>query len=132
MGRHCEGISVSGGEPLEQAPALLAFLRNIRERTSLSIVLFSGYTLEEMHDIPHGPEIVSHLDVLIAGRFIREQRLGRGLLGSANQRILVLTDRYCLSDLQGTPTAEVTIDAQGTILLSGIDPPCLPSREEWR
>ncbi|MFV0295623.1 MAG: 4Fe-4S single cluster domain-containing protein, partial [Hyphomicrobiaceae bacterium] len=71
IGLDCEGISVSGGEPLEQSPALLAFLRNIREQTSLSIVLFSGYTFEEMHDIPHGPEIVAHLDVLIAGRFVR-------------------------------------------------------------
>lgn len=127
----CEGVTVSGGEPLEQAAALLSFLKGLRRNTSLSAMLFSGYTLNEVLELPSGPDIVAHLDVLVAGPFIQEQRVAKGLLGSSNQHIHVLTDRYALSDLLETPCAEITIDAQGHIGLSGLDPPCLSPIDEW-
>jgi len=121
----CEGITVSGGEPLEQAAALLSFVRHIRSRTHLSMVLFSGYSLHEIRHIPEGPDILAHVDVLIAGSFMQEQRLAGGLLGSSNQEIHVLSDRYRLVDLVHAPSAEIIIDAQGQVKVSGLDPPRL-------
>jgi anaerobic ribonucleoside-triphosphate reductase activating protein len=119
---HKEGITISGGEPLEQAPELWAFLRGIRERTQLSVVLFTGFVLEELRDTHHGPDIMAHVDVLITGRFIQEQRLSSGMRGSANQEIHLITDRYRHADITDTPPAEISIDTQGMVRLSGVDP----------
>lgn len=120
-----DGITLSGGEPLQQPEALLALLAAIRTRTTLSVLLFSGYTLLEIRQMPLGPAILAHVDVLIAGRYVQTRRLAHGLRGSANKTVHLLTDRYTLEDIEHVPLAEVSIDTAGNILLSGIDPPVI-------
>ena len=117
-----EGITLSGGEPFQQAKALSILLEQIKLESNLSILAFSGYTLAELRKIPHAETILSYLDVLIAGRFVAEQRLAAGLIGSVNKEIHLLTSRYSIQDLQDTPEAEIIIQPDGEILLSGIDP----------
>src|SRR5262245_56415231 len=58
-----EGLSLSGGEPLQQPAAAAALLDAARAR-GLSTLAFSGYTLEEIRAIPGGPEVLARLDVL--------------------------------------------------------------------
>ncbi len=118
-----DGITISGGEPLEQAPALLKLLRMVAEQTELSVILFSGYTLQEIQATENGPEILCLIDVLISGRFLSELRHPRGLLGSANQEVHYLSERYSPRDLEKTEPAEIRFDADGRISVSGIDPP---------
>ena len=118
-----EGITISGGEPMEQAEGLFELLGLIRTETELSVLLFSGHTLREITDMPLGPQILEQVDVLIDGRYEAGLRLARGLRGSSNQRIRLLTDRYSLEDIQRTPAAEVHIRADGTVAVSGISPP---------
>ena len=43
-----EGLTVSGGEPLQQLEALTQLLRLVREHTELSVLLFTGLRLEEI------------------------------------------------------------------------------------
>ena len=118
-----EGITISGGEPLEQAEGLSSLLTAVRERTALSIILFSGYTLREIKLIPRGRLVLMHVDVLIAGRFVSALRLSRGLRGSSNQAAHLLSGRYNVRDIIDTPVAEISIDRQGVVSASGIDPP---------
>ncbi|MBI3944393.1 MAG: radical SAM protein [Armatimonadetes bacterium] len=121
-----EGISLSGGEPLQQPEGLLALLEGVRERTELSVLLFSGYTLAEIRAMPTGPRILALADVLIAGRYVRTRPPGAGLRGSANQSIHLLTGRYTLAEVEETPPAEVILHPDGSITFSGIaDPGCL-------
>jgi len=120
-----DGITLSGGEPLQQPEALLALLSAIRRRTTLSVLLFSGYTLSEIEQMPLGPAILAQVDVLIAGRYVQTRRLARGLRGSANKTVHFFTDCYTLADIEHVPTAEIHIDAAGTIALSGIDLPSI-------
>jgi anaerobic ribonucleoside-triphosphate reductase activating protein len=117
-----EGLTISGGEPLQQMPALLALLQKLRRETSFSILAFTGFTWGEVQRLPHGRELLDNLDVLIAGRFEASQRLAQGLIGSANKTVHFLTRRYSWKDLQITPPAEVWIGRNGEIELSGIDP----------
>ena len=100
-----EGLSLSGGEPLQQAEAAAALLDAARA-LGLSTLAFSGYMIDEIRALPHGPEVLARLDVLIDGRYVSTERLATGLRGSANQRIQLLTDRYSLSDVEATPVAE--------------------------
>lgn len=117
-----EGLTISGGEPLQQRRALLACLRRVRRETSLSIVLFTGYTWGEVQRMPEAETLLSCVDVLIAGRYDATQRLARDLRGSANKTVHLLTDRYTMADLQAVPLAEVIITATGEVVVSGIDP----------
>jgi anaerobic ribonucleoside-triphosphate reductase activating protein len=120
-----EGITVSGGEPLEQPESLLHLVRGVRERTLLSVVLFSGLARERIQEVSLAQEILASVDVLIAGPFIRELRTGKNLRGSSNQEVHLLSNRYDALQIAGTPISEVHIDSRGMISVTGIDPPTL-------
>jgi len=115
------GLSLSGGEPLQQPEATLALLGAARE-LGLSTLAFSGYTRAEIVEQPLGLAILAKLDVLIDGRYVAAHRLARGLRGSANQRIHLLTDRYSLADVEATPVAEIRISRGGEVVLTGVNP----------
>lgn len=117
-----EGITVSGGEPLQQAPSLLPFLQRVRTETHLSVLLFSGYDWHDIRRRRSAVLLLDYVDVLLAGRFQMRRRLARGLLGSSNKTVHFLTSRYDHSSLASIPEAEVLLEPDGTVLLSGIDP----------
>lgn len=117
-----EGITISGGEPFQQPCQLAELLTQVKASTHLSVVLFSGFTLEEIQRLPAGSRALKYVDVLIAGRYRQDLRLARGLVGSANKTIHCLTDRYSPADFLDIPEAEVIIAPDGGITLSGIDP----------
>ncbi len=117
-----EGITISGGEPLQQSESLLALLKRIRQHTKLSVILFSGYTIDEIRAQPNGNSILALIDVLIDGRYQSGQRKADQMCGSANQKIHLLSDRYSIADINQTPQAEVHIDPGGNITISGVNP----------
>jgi len=116
-----EGLSLSGGEPLQQPEAALALLEAARA-LDLSTLAFSGFTLDEIRAQRLGPTILAHLDVLIDGRYVARDRLATGLRGSANQRIQLLTARYTLAEVEATPVAEIRIAKDGDVILTGVNP----------
>ena len=115
------GLSLSGGEPLQQASAAAALLGEARA-LGMSTLAFSGYTIEEIRELPSGPDVLDRLDVLIDGRYVAGDRLATGLRGSANQRIQLLTARYTLADVEATPVAEIRIGPTGDVVLTGVNP----------
>lgn len=117
-----EGLTISGGEPLQQLAALLVLLEQFKRETSLSVLIFTGFTWEEIQRMPAKNRLLSLVDVMIAGRYQQNRRVARGLLGSANKSIHFLSPRYAPSDLETTPEAELIIDSSGRLVLSGIDP----------
>ncbi len=82
LGATVEGITVSGGEPLQPLRPLLALLRRVREETNLSVLVFTGYTWDETHRMPEADTLLARIDALIAGRYDHTQRLARDLRGS--------------------------------------------------
>ncbi|MFN4260502.1 MAG: 4Fe-4S single cluster domain-containing protein [Gemmataceae bacterium] len=94
-----EGITLLGGEPLAHVPGATVLARAVRER-GLSVMVFSGYTIEEIHALP-GPaaELLAWTDILVDGPYRRDQpETERRWIGSANQRIHFLTERYRADD----------------------------------
>ena len=117
-----EGVTVSGGEPLAQFHPLVALLRRVRQETTLSSIVFTGYTWDEVQRMPEIGSLLGIIDVLVAGRYEAKRRLSRGLRGSANKTVHLLTARYTLADLEATPPAEILVTTNGDRVLSGIDP----------
>lgn len=116
-----DGLTLSGGEPMQQAPAALELLLAARRR-GRSTLMFSGYTRAELAAQALGPAVLAHLDVLIDGRYRAEERVGTDLRGSANQRILRLTERHSAAELAAVPEAEITIGRDGSLELTGVAP----------
>jgi anaerobic ribonucleoside-triphosphate reductase activating protein len=115
-----EGITLLGGEPLAHARAGSELARAARER-GLSVMVFSGYTLEEAQELPDSgvAELLALTDILVDGRYERElPDTERRWIGSANQRIHFLTNRYRADDpcWKKKNTLEIRFDASGLAL----------------
>jgi len=86
----CDGITLTGGEPLCQAEALKGLAAQVQQ-LGLTVVTYTGYTLEDLlqENDPHRMELLAHTDLLIDGPFILARRtLEAPFRGSANQRLL--------------------------------------------
>lgn len=94
----CEGITVSGGEPMLQAPQLLKLIEDVRRKRDIGVILYSGFTLEEIGLDDIKLALLDVVDVLIDGRYVKELDDGRAYVGSANQIIHYLTPRYVDAD----------------------------------
>lgn len=82
--------SILGGEPFQQdLDILLNFVKRIKSETNVNIWMWSGYLFDDIIKDSKKCEILNHIDVLIDGRFILEQRnLSLKYRGSSNQRII--------------------------------------------
>ncbi len=120
-----EGVTLSGGEPLQQRAAVLALLERVRRETALSALVFTGFTWEEVQRMPEPARLLGGVDVLIAGRYDARQPCGRALLGSANQTLHFVTHRYSVADLDAVPAAEIVLGPDGLVSVTGLVPPAL-------
>lgn len=119
------GVTVSGGEPAEQAEAVAIMLAVIKQ-AGKNTWLYSGYTLEELiaKADPAVDALLSFTDVLVDGRYEATQGGHYRWRGSANQRILHLTDAIAVDDRPGgVSRVEITLNAQGEMVVVGIPPP---------
>jgi anaerobic ribonucleoside-triphosphate reductase activating protein len=120
-----EGVTLSGGEPLEQRPAVLDLLERLRSDTALSTLVFTGFTLDQVRRMPDAGRLLRCIDVLVAGPYDAARPVGRGLLGSANQEVHLLTPRYTPADLEAVPELEIVVGPTGEVGVTGIAPPDL-------
>lgn len=89
-----DGLTVSGGEPFLQAPALAELIRKVRQIRPMGVIVYSGYRYEELQAMPQAAGLLAVTDLLIDGEYIRELDDHQGLRGSSNQRVIPLTDTY--------------------------------------
>ena len=90
-----EGVTLLGGEPFAQAAGAAALAAAVRRR--LSVMVFTGYTLDELHRMADEAvgELIRQTDVLVDGPYRRDlPERRRRWVGSSNQRVHFLTDRY--------------------------------------
>lgn len=98
--RDVEGITLLGGEPFAHAkPAASLAMR--AQALGFSVMIFSGYTRREIEGSrdPFAAKLFEHTDLLVDGRYdAAEPETDRRWIGSANQRVHFLSDRYDSSD----------------------------------
>ncbi len=82
-------ITFSGGEPFEQAAALVKLATRLKTETGKNIWIYSGYLLEQILADPQKKALLEFCDVLVDGPFVEEKKgLNLRFKGSENQRIL--------------------------------------------
>jgi len=107
--RGIEGLTVSGGEPFEQAAAVSQLCRAVKEG-GLSVMVFSGWKYESIRQcrVQAVKSLLNHIDILVDGPFIQDLA-NKHLLwrGSRNQKIRFLTNRYGPNVLQSSSLSQV-------------------------
>lgn len=91
-------ITISGGEPMLQAAALSKMIEIIRKKRNVGVIVYSGFTYEELKRKADGDsgvkKFLGQIDLLIDGPYRKELNHNEPYRGSSNQRILPLTGRY--------------------------------------
>lgn len=84
-----KGVSILGGEPMQQDEQLLQLLMRIKKEAHQNIWLYSGYTYEAILQDEHRKALLMQCDVLVDGPFIEAlKNLNLRFKGSSNQRII--------------------------------------------
>lgn len=85
-----DGVTFSGGEPFLQARPLIALIHQLQKHKSLHLMIYSGYTYEEILQLgDEAKELLSLCDTLVDGRFDLSLKSLRLIYkGSSNQRII--------------------------------------------
>ena len=117
------GVTISGGEPLQQDLESLYQFIWICKKMGLSVVVFTGYSEKEVdrmrsekstHPGKQWLNIMLEegwIDILVAGRYVAKLKVNEiPLLSTANQKILFLSSRYSQADLDKTALAEYIFD----------------------
>lgn len=113
-----EGITIHGGEPLDQAKDLLDLVLQVKKR-GLTIVLFTGYIKQELDVIQR--KIWDLADIVVAGRFqMKKRNVNLQFRGSTNQKVYThrgAYKHYKVTD--GYTTAVLTIYENGEMDVNG-------------
>ncbi len=126
-----DGITISGGEPFDQFEALLAIVVQLRKKTKVDILVYTGYSVEDITD--QLQQIKPYIDVLISDPFQRQSSQTLRLRGSDNQRLHCFTSQaiekfayYQQAVTTEDKVLDVMFDAEGVVWFAGI-----PRRDDF-
>jgi anaerobic ribonucleoside-triphosphate reductase activating protein len=89
-----EGITISGGEPFEQAKALAELVIAIRKHRDIGVIVYTGYLYHELESKDNCIEFLKQIDLLIDGPYVASLDDGKSLRGSSNQKVIDISGRY--------------------------------------
>jgi anaerobic ribonucleoside-triphosphate reductase activating protein len=135
-----EGVTLSGGEPMQQADAVLALVESVHYRLpGLSFGLYSGYSEEELktgrywcrselatsakRDI--WQRLTRYLDFAVLGRYIASRPSTLPLRTSDNQKLTLFSRRYREQDFE-PQEVEIHLGVQGLVQVTGFPVAGLP------
>ncbi|MDY7023886.1 MAG: 4Fe-4S single cluster domain-containing protein [Cyanobacteriota bacterium] len=130
-----EGITVSGGEPMLQAEALVNLIDSVRQVRDLGIICYTGYQWSHLqqHRTIAQTSLLDRIDLLIDGTYIESLHDDLLWRGSSNQRLLMLTPRYhnivteLLATGEHSAGLEFGVDLSGGLYFTGV-----PARKGFR
>ena len=139
--RALEGVTFSGGEPMQQADALLALIESLRDRLpGLSFGMYSGYSeselssgrywcrfeLTQLAKQDNWRRIRTHLDFAVFGRYAAGRPSTLALRTSTNQTLLLVSGRYGEGDFE-PQEVEIHIGVQGRVQVTGFPTAGIPA-----
>ena len=87
-----DGITLHGGEPLDQANVLVELIKKLKQQEK-TVILFTGYIFKELNKVQKQAWLSS--DMVISGRYEEEKRnIYLQFRGSTNQRVYTHQGKY--------------------------------------
>ena len=124
-----EGLTISGGEPMQQAGPLCSLIDSIKAVRDLGVVCYTGYAREYLTDrgTDAQRDLLARIDLLIDGVYIESRHSSLLWRGSENQRLHQLTTRYenyiaerIVQSGDKSAGVEVVLDSDGGISYAGV------------
>lgn len=127
--KELQGVTISGGEPFLQFPALFELVVKVKSSLGLDIMLYSGYTLDEINAML--PEklcktFFEFIDIFVDGEYVDALNDNQLFRGSSNQNIYFFTSKYKTFAekilLSREREFEFTVNADSETFMVGIPP----------
>jgi anaerobic ribonucleoside-triphosphate reductase activating protein len=117
-------LTISGGEPFEQARPLAALVDRLRSLGDWIVSVYSGYRREllERELRPGSRALLERIDLLVDGPYREDLRAPLLWRGSSNQRLHRLSDRVLLPATDTPSGVEFTMRSDGSFELVGVPP----------
>jgi len=114
-----DGVTISGGDPLEQEDELLELLM-LLSTISLrkGVILFSGFTRAEISSNFIREQCLKYIDVLIDGRYEKNLKIDFSLRGSSNQEFYSFSNKISSDELSFDQEIEIS-SLEGDIMMTG-------------
>ena len=114
-----DGVTISGGDPLEQEDELLELLMLLSTmRLRKGIILFSGFTRAEISSNFIREQCLKYIDVLIDGRYEKNLKIDFSLRGSSNQEFYSFSNKISSDELHFDQEIEIS-SLEGDIMMTG-------------
>ena len=117
-----DGVTITGGEPFLQPEELLSLVEKIRKIGIDDILIYTGFSFEELYENPLAKKIIDLSGVIVDGEYIDELNNNVGMKGSENQRVFVinksLSEKY--KDFSSVKRQSEIVNNGGKIMSIGI------------
>ena len=114
-----EGITLTGGEPLDQADVLEELVNRARNETGLNVFMFTGYKKDELESDAQ-MRVWELSDIVVSGRFAIELlETKHPWKGSSNQDV-IFNNPQMKCFLPKERIVEVFIDEEGEVKMTGV------------
>ena len=114
-----DGVTISGGDPLEQEDELLELLMLLSTmRLRKGVILFSGFTRAEISSNIIRESCLRYIDVLIDGRYEKNLKVDFSLKGSSNQEFYFFSNKISSNELCFDQEIEIS-SLEGDIIMTG-------------
>ena len=114
-----DGVTISGGDPLEQEDELLELLMLLSTmRLRKGVILFSGFTRAEISSNFIREQCLKYIDVLIDGRYEKNLKVDFSLKGSSNQEFYFFSNKILSDELHFDQEIEIS-SLEGDIMMTG-------------
>ena len=118
--QYIEGITFLGGEPLEQAENTLWLIQEIKRHTSLTVMLYTGYTKSELEQQRLWATLEANVDLLVTGRYQEQHRnTNNQWYGSENQELIYPEKSRIDQKSQPLNEVEIIIESSGEVRVIG-------------
>ena len=113
-----DGLTLHGGEPLDQANVLVELIWKLKQQGK-TVILFTGYIFKELNKVQRQAWLSS--DMVISGRYEEEKRnIYLQFRGSTNQRVYTHQGKYKNYKIKdGQTVAILSFNEQGEMQSRG-------------
>jgi anaerobic ribonucleoside-triphosphate reductase activating protein len=112
-----EGITILGGEPLQQLEATLALIQLAKEH-DLGVFLYTGYERNELDE--KGLLCLELSDIVVTGRYVQSLRnTNLRWRGSSNQEVHFSSKRYDTFLFEEENEIQITLEEDGRLTVLG-------------
>ena len=121
VGDDTEGITLLGGEPLQQPRAVLRLIESAKS-AGLTTMLYTGFEPHELKGDAAAALLLS--DIAVVGRYVQEKRnTSLRWRGSSSQRILIMSENYQGLEIEERNEFEIHLEEDGSINVFGYPNP---------